>query len=432
MRQRNVIAAIALGLGLWATASEADQPRHTMTWDSTISGDWRKVAGAAGAVVSGTVREEMRVVRPADMKGSIKRVGNVFQVEAVPPSQYVVGRLFTVDISEVHVSDGAVTANQTIGVYFPGRLARADSYFTGELTPGQSYLLFLVPLMAEGFRYPEIGDLSGLAVEGAQGAEELSPFSPESEYGLLARWQAARAISAETAAEIADIIAQIEEVPPSVAVISPLTGEITPPPLEVSVDASDNVGVASVQLVLDGQPYGAAVTQPPLAWSLGAGVLAEGSHTVGAIARDTAGNQAEAQLVEVTIVKPTLSVEISGTGTGRVVSVPDGIDCFVAGGSLPVPVCSAPFTAGTTVQLVATPGPHSKLVGWSGACSGTASTCTVVVTGSQLVTAVFNERRHALNVNVNGSHADQRDSQVVREEADGVQHDTLLAERPGK
>ncbi len=76
-----------------------------------------------------------------------------------------------------------------------------------------------------------------------------------------------------------------------------------------------------------------------------------------------------------------ISVTKSGTGTGTVTSSPGGLDC----GS----VCDVMFAAGTVVTLTATPAAGSTFGGWSGACTGTAATCTVTVTGGHAVGAAF-------------------------------------------
>lgn len=76
----------------------------------------------------------------------------------------------------------------------------------------------------------------------------------------------------------------------------------------------------------------------------------------------------------------TLTLAISGTGAGSVVSSPAGISCSSS--------CSAGFTAGTSVTLTATPAAGSAFAGWSGACSGT-GTCTVSMSAAQSVTATF-------------------------------------------
>jgi hypothetical protein len=77
----------------------------------------------------------------------------------------------------------------------------------------------------------------------------------------------------------------------------------------------------------------------------------------------------------------TLQLGVAGNGQGSITSGPVGLDCPVA--------CSLEFENGTAVTLVATADQKSKFVGWAGACSGTAPTCTVVVGSDAAVTARF-------------------------------------------
>lgn len=74
-----------------------------------------------------------------------------------------------------------------------------------------------------------------------------------------------------------------------------------------------------------------------------------------------------------------LTVAKSGTGSGTVTG--SGISC----GS----TCSASYTSGTSVTLTAAASTGSTFAGWGGACSGTASTCTVAMTAAKSVTASF-------------------------------------------
>lgn len=76
-----------------------------------------------------------------------------------------------------------------------------------------------------------------------------------------------------------------------------------------------------------------------------------------------------------------LSVSKVGSGSGTVTSSPTGINC----GS----TCSAYFTNGTSVTLTASPSDESNFSGWSGACTGTSTTCTVFMTQNLSVTATF-------------------------------------------
>jgi hypothetical protein len=77
----------------------------------------------------------------------------------------------------------------------------------------------------------------------------------------------------------------------------------------------------------------------------------------------------------------TLLVHLEGTGDGRVVSSPSGIDCE--------PTCSDTFPVNTPVTLRAYPYGGSAFAYWSGACSGAATTCEITMSGYNEVFAHF-------------------------------------------
>jgi hypothetical protein len=77
-----------------------------------------------------------------------------------------------------------------------------------------------------------------------------------------------------------------------------------------------------------------------------------------------------------------LSVSTKGTGTGAITSVPSGINCG--------PTCSASYPSGQSVTLTESPSTGSAFAGWSGACSGNATTCTVSMTAARSAIATFN------------------------------------------
>ena len=81
----------------------------------------------------------------------------------------------------------------------------------------------------------------------------------------------------------------------------------------------------------------------------------------------------------------SLTIYKSGSGTGRITSVPPGIDCrFDQTGG-----CSAYYAQGSSVILTATPDAGSSFAGWSGGgCSGKGA-CTVTVSSNSSVTATF-------------------------------------------
>lgn len=88
-----------------------------------------------------------------------------------------------------------------------------------------------------------------------------------------------------------------------------------------------------------------------------------------------------------------LTVGIDGNGAGTVSSQPAGIQC----GS----DCSEVFARGATVILTATTSGKNIFTGWSGACAGQANPCTVDMTTSKIVTAVF-EPLNTLTVTKSG------------------------------
>lgn len=77
---------------------------------------------------------------------------------------------------------------------------------------------------------------------------------------------------------------------------------------------------------------------------------------------------------------PTITVGLSGSGSGTVASKPAGINCPTQ--------CSASFPSGTAVSLTATAASGSGFDGWTAPCSGTGS-CSVSATTDQSVGATF-------------------------------------------
>ena len=84
-----------------------------------------------------------------------------------------------------------------------------------------------------------------------------------------------------------------------------------------------------------------------------------------------------------TTVLSTLSVGISNKGVVK--SDIGGINCG-GGGS-----CSARVNQGSVVTLTATPPTGLAFIGWSGACSGTSSVCTIAITSDTKVQAAFSK-----------------------------------------
>ena len=108
-----------------------------------------------------------------------------------------------------------------------------------------------------------------------------------------------------------------------------------------------------------------------------ANVLVDGS-SVGAVSSYTFSGITANHSIQASFahsqVSYTLTVTKSGSGSGTVTSSSWGTT----------------FKQGTRVTLYANAQRSSTFGGWSGACSGQSSTCTVVMTGNTTVTATFN------------------------------------------
>src|SRR2546423_1637101 len=81
--------------------------------------------------------------------------------------------------------------------------------------------------------------------------------------------------------------------PPTVSITSPSSGQTVLGTVSVTASASDDVGVAGVQFLLDGTNLGAASTTAPYSTSWNTTAAANGSHTLTAVARDAAGNRSD-------------------------------------------------------------------------------------------------------------------------------------------
>lgn len=88
-------------------------------------------------------------------------------------------------------------------------------------------------------------------------------------------------------------------------------------------------------------------------------------------------------------VMHSLSVTVTGPGSGSVTSSPPGISCSSG-------TCNADFAEGTEVVLTATPAPTGGafFAGWSGACAGAGTgPCTLTMDGDRAATATFSTQQ---------------------------------------
>jgi hypothetical protein len=88
-----------------------------------------------------------------------------------------------------------------------------------------------------------------------------------------------------------------------------------------------------------------------------------------------------AQSVTATFAQITFPLTVSVTGSGTVKNTPTGFSCSSD--------CTANFGSGTVVTLTVTPAEGMSFIGWSGACSGTGSSCNVTMSAAESVFAAF-------------------------------------------
>lgn len=131
----------------------------------------------------------------------------------------------------------------------------------------------------------------------------------------------------------------VDSTSPTVTFLTPASGAISQT-VFVSASASDNIAVAGVTFQVDGQAIGEEVKAAPYGVSWNTTTVANGSHTLTAIARDAAGNQSKA----------TLSVTVSNDVTPPSVAVTTPSQATVAG-AVTVAATASDDTQVAAVQL---------------------------------------------------------------------------------
>ena len=95
--------------------------------------------------------------------------------------------------------------------------------------------------------------------------------------------------------------APTDTTPPTVSITAPSNNATVSGTIAISANASDDVAVASVQFTWDGANLGNALTAAPYTANVDTANAANGAHTLSAVARDLAGNQATATPVTVVV-----------------------------------------------------------------------------------------------------------------------------------
>lgn len=192
---------------------------------------------------------------------------------------------------------------------------------------------------------------------------------------------------------------------PTVSITGPTTGSSVSGTINITANASDNVGVAGVTFYLDGVAMGPEDTASPYSYSCDTTKIANGTHTLTAMARDAAGNTATSAAVAVTVnnvtdaIPPTVSLTAPTAGStvsGTVsVTANAGDNVGVAGVTFYVDgVAIAPedttFTFGVSWDTTkATNGTHTLTAVARDTAGNTTTSSPVVVTVSNVTTSTL-------------------------------------------
>jgi hypothetical protein len=98
----------------------------------------------------------------------------------------------------------------------------------------------------------------------------------------------------------ASVIVLADTTPPTVSITTPADQATVSGSSPITAMASDDVGVVGVQFQLDGSALGAEQTTTPYSVTWNTATTSNGPHSVTAVARDAAGNRAQA-MVNVTV-----------------------------------------------------------------------------------------------------------------------------------
>jgi hypothetical protein len=235
--------------------------------------------------------------------------------------------------------------------------------------------------------------------------------------------------------------------PPTVSLTSPANGATVSGTVAVTASASDNVSVASVQFQLDGANLGPADVAAPYVFSWDSTKIANGAHSLSAIATDSAGNVATSATIKITVnnttkdtTPPTVSITAPANGAkvSGVVAVTAnasdnvsvaGVQFAIDGVNVGAPDLAAPYAYSWDTSKSPN-GPHTlKAVATDGAGNSTTSaTVTVTVNNTVAdttpptvaVTAPAASATVAGMVNVTATASDNVGVASVQFQVDGV------------
>jgi hypothetical protein len=140
---------------------------------------------------------------------------------------------------------------------------------------------------------------NGTNINGANSANYTTPTTTSADNGATFVVVVSNSAGTSTS-NGATLTVTPDTTPPTVSITSPTSGATVSGTITVTAAASDNAGIASVQLQVDGAIV-AADSTAPYNFSLDTTTLANGAHNLTAIAKDTSGHQGTSAAVSVTV-----------------------------------------------------------------------------------------------------------------------------------
>ena len=146
-----------------------------------------------------------------------------------------------------------------------------------------------------------VSPASGSGAANLQVSTSLSGLAVGTYTGTITVTAPGAAGSPRTVAVTLTVAAAADTTPPTVSLTAPAAGASVSGTVAVSANAADAVGVTGVQFRLDGAVLGAEDTTAPYSVSWNTTGVANGAHSLTAVARDAAGNSTTSAAVGVTV-----------------------------------------------------------------------------------------------------------------------------------
>jgi len=186
--------------------------------------------------------------------------------------------------------------------------------------------------------------------------------------------------------------APTDTAPPTVSITAPSNNATVSGTITISANASDDVAVASVQFTWDGANLGNALTAAPYTANVDTANAANGAHTLSAVARDLAGNQATASPVTVVVnnlvVTSLPSISLTSPVNGARYSSPAAISLAATVTANAHTITQVQFYNGSTLLGSAATAPYSFTWANVNAGSYTLNAALVYDSGSTVVSSL--------------------------------------------